>query len=101
MNSPSDIEIGIGYASVKREGEPMVLAPMTYRYPVEVIITGAKYVVTSNNPYYPSVEYFLTLEDANAYANDLLAEKQDSEGNHDCIISVCQVLDSRKVKMPY
>jgi hypothetical protein len=99
--SEKDYPNGLGFAAIKQEGAALVLGPMTYKEPEQVIVTGAKYVVTSNNPYYPSVEYFLTLDAAQAYANSILKDKEDDEGSHDCIISVCEVLDSRKVKALY
>lgn len=59
------------------------------------------YVVTKNNPYYPDVEYFETIEDANAQQDEWLTAMASEAGQYECKVTVAQVIETRTVMSDY
>jgi len=59
------------------------------------------YVVTKDNPYYPSVLYFGAIEEANAQRDKWLAEMAFEGGEHECNVTVAQVIETKKVMSIY
>ena len=59
------------------------------------------YIVTKNNPYYPSVEYFGTLDKAKAQQEEWLKEMASPDGTHTCEVTVATVIDTYTVKSAY
>lgn len=51
------------------------------------------YIVTKDNPYYPSVKYFRTLEEAKAQAAEWMQEMHCLEGHNTCTVAVSVVVD--------
>ncbi len=59
------------------------------------------YVVTKNNPYYPSVKYFVTVETANAQRDEWLTEIASEDGVYECTVTVAVVIETRTVMADY
>lgn len=59
------------------------------------------YVVTKNNAYYPSVEYFDTIEEANAQRDEWLIDMASVGGKYECKVTVAHVIETRTVNSDY
>ena len=56
------------------------------------------FIVTKNNPYYPSVEYFETLHVANKQRDFWVAEMESEVGTCECNITVAEVIETTEIK---
>lgn len=61
----------------------------------------AMYIVTRDNPYYPSVEYFDTIEEANSERDNIINSMSSESGKHDCKVSVALVIETTSIKSNY
>lgn len=59
------------------------------------------YIVTKNNPYYPSVEYFDTLVEAEAQRDEWVAELEDVGGCYFNQVTIATVLETVQVTVNY
>lgn len=59
------------------------------------------FVVTKNNPFYPEVEYFETIEEANIQRDEWFNGMNTPAGEYDCIITVARVLESKPFKSEF
>lgn len=59
------------------------------------------FIVTKNNTYYPSVEYFGSIEEANTQRDEWLAEMASVHGEYDCEVTVAEVRETRVVRSDY
>lgn len=59
------------------------------------------YVVTKNNPYYPAVEYFKTIDEATAQMKDWIEEMASEGGKYKCKVSVAQVIETITVRSDF
>jgi len=57
-----------------------------------------KYVVSKNNPFYPCVEYFDTIEEAMAKMDEWYMQEHDEDGCHESQITVSQIISSKDMK---
>jgi len=55
------------------------------------------YIVTKNNPYYPSVEYCSTFEEANRIAQEFIDELYIKDGEYEWQVTIAEVLNTRSV----
>lgn len=59
------------------------------------------YIVTKNNPYYPSVIYCGTLEDAQHKAKEWLKEMHDPGAPNACKITIAKIEQSFEFRSAY
>lgn len=59
------------------------------------------YLMVSDHPYYPCVEYFSTKDEAEAAALVERENKEDKEGEYNCIITVAEILTTITVNSCY
>ena len=59
------------------------------------------YIVTKNNPYYPSVEYFKSFEEAITKRDEWLRDMRSKDGNYECKVTVAQVIETKTVKSDF
>lgn len=97
----SEYSDGLGLYSAKTEG-----AQIIYRCHAQVKprvnkqrlpACKAKYMVVTDARYYPHVEYFLTKEEAIAYAAAKAVLLQSYEGASEVTVSVCEILSATPV----
>lgn len=60
-----------------------------------------KYVVTKDNPYYPDIEYFDTLEDAQKQRNRWLKEMNEFKGKFRCLIIIAEIIEENPFNSYY
>lgn len=59
------------------------------------------YVITKNNPFYPSVAYRETLDEARAVAAEFEEEMASKTGEYECRITIAEVVEDRTVRSDY
>lgn len=59
------------------------------------------FVITKNNPYYPSVVYRETLEEAHAAAADFENDIASEGGSYECRITIAEVVEDKTVRSDY
>ena len=59
------------------------------------------FVVTINKPYYPEVEYFEEIEDAQRQVAEWQQDLHSSDGEHDVKITLAEVILSLPIKTYY
>ena len=59
------------------------------------------YVITKNNPYYPSVQYAETLEEARAVAAEFEEEISSEQGRYKCRITISELVEDKSVLSDY
>ena len=59
------------------------------------------YVITKNNPYYPSVVYCETLEEAHAVATEFEKDMASETGEYECRITIAKVVEDRTIRSDY
>lgn len=60
-----------------------------------------RFVVTKNNSYYPSVDYYETLEEANAKRDEWIESLQCKDGEYECEITVAIVIETISINTDY
>ena len=59
------------------------------------------FIVTINKPYYPSVEYFSSLEDAWKYRAELIKDESSEDGVYDVTVTVARILSDTFIKTDF
>lgn len=59
------------------------------------------YVITINNPYYPSVEYRDTLAEARQRRDEIAREKQSADGAHVCKVTIARVIETGEIRTDF
>ena len=59
------------------------------------------YIATKNNPFYPDVEYFETIEEAQKQQKEWLRELSNLDGKYKCSISISNVIDTKTIISAY
>ena len=59
------------------------------------------WVVTIDRPFYPSVYYFDTREEAEVFADSLVKEEDSSEGQHIVRVTVAQTVSTAVIHTYY
>ena len=59
------------------------------------------FIVTLDRPYYPSVSYCETLEEAHARRDEILREDAEPDGVHQCKVVIARVVESRDIRTHY
>lgn len=59
------------------------------------------YIVTKDNPYYPGVEYFETIEEANTKRDEWLAKLATDDGEYECKVTVARIIETKAFKSDY
>lgn len=58
----------------------------------------SKYIVTKDNPYYPSVEYCDSLEEAHNQKYEWLEEMHEKDGTYDAKIIIAEIVEEQNIK---
>lgn len=59
------------------------------------------YIVTTDNPYYPSIQYFSSLEDAMKCAAVEVKDRNTVNGEYDVNVTVAEVKQWIRIKTDY
>ena len=59
------------------------------------------FIVTKNNPYYPNVEYCFSIEEAYAQREEWISELQSNNGEHECSITIAEVIETVEIRSDY
>lgn len=57
------------------------------------------FIVTKNNPYYPSIDYFDTIEEAKKLRDELVKEFMSIDGKYDCQVTIAEVIETQTGKV--
>jgi hypothetical protein len=56
------------------------------------------YIVTKNNPYYPSVRYCDSMAEAEEQRDEWISVTSDNDGRYHCKVTIAQVIETRDFK---
>lgn len=59
------------------------------------------YIVTKNNPFYPSVEYCDTLEEALKQRDEWISDLNCEDGKHNVKIAISSIIETTCIKSHY
>lgn len=59
------------------------------------------YIVTFDRPYYPRIQYFETLAEAQAARDSIIRNDAEPDGEHDCKVTIALVQESTELKTHY
>jgi hypothetical protein len=59
------------------------------------------FIVTCDHPYYPSVEYCETIEQAEQKYRDAINDTEAKEGHYDCKIAIAEIVKLLETKSDY
>lgn len=58
----------------------------------------SKYIVTKDNPYYPSVEYRDSMEEAQKQKHEWLEEMHEEDGTYKAKIIIAEIIEEQDIK---
>ena len=68
---------------------------------MEMKYSGQKWAGTIDRPYYPSIEYFTSKDDADRHAEKVLKEQNEDDGSYASTVCVVEIVSGREIKTHY
>jgi len=64
-------------------------------------IEGNRYIVTVNKPYYPEVEFFDTIEEAQKQRDEWIEAYNELDGKYQTDITIAMIIENKKIRTAY